>query len=47
MIKIERLIDPYPGLSFMALAERASYESPDEKAKRIIFASDFIQNLTT
>ena len=33
MIKIERLIDPYPGSSFMILAERARYESPDEKAK--------------
>jgi len=33
MIKIERSIDPYPKFSFMTLAERASYESPDEKAK--------------
>jgi hypothetical protein len=33
MIKIKRLIDSYPGFFFMALAERASYESPDEKAK--------------
>ena len=34
MVKIKKLIDPYPGFSFMALAERASYESPDEKAKK-------------
>ena len=33
MVKIKRLIDPYPGFSFMALAERASYKSPDEKLK--------------
>ena len=41
------LIDPYPGLSFMALAERASYESPDDKAKEPSLPQDFIQNLTT
>ncbi len=33
MVKIKKLIDPYPGFSLMALAERASYESPDEKVK--------------
>jgi len=33
MIKIARLVNPYPKFSFMTLAERASYESPDEKAK--------------
>jgi hypothetical protein len=33
MIKIERSADPYPKFSFMTLAERASYESPDEEAK--------------
>jgi hypothetical protein len=33
MIKIKRLIDPYPRFSFMVIAERASYELPDEKAK--------------
>jgi hypothetical protein len=33
MIKIKRLIDSYPGSSFMILAERARYELPDEKAK--------------
>ena len=47
MVKIKKLIDPYPGFSLMALVERASYEPPDEKAKRTIFASDFIQSLTT
>ncbi len=49
MIKIKRLIDPYPRFSFMVLAERASYESPDEKKKlkKNIFASDFIQSPTT
>jgi hypothetical protein len=34
MIRSKRSICPYPGLSFMALAERASYESPDEKTKK-------------
>jgi hypothetical protein len=33
MIRSKKSIGPYPGLSFMALAERASYESPDEKTK--------------
>jgi hypothetical protein len=33
MIKIEKSIDPYPKFSFMTLAERASYELSDEKAK--------------
>ncbi len=33
MIRIEKSIDPYPKFSFMTLAERASYESSDEKAK--------------
>ncbi len=33
MVKIKKLIDPYPGFSFMTLAERASYEPPDDKAK--------------
>jgi hypothetical protein len=34
MVKIKRLIDPYPGFSFIALAERASYELPDDKTKK-------------
>jgi hypothetical protein len=33
MVKSKRSIDPYPRFSFMALAERASYETPDEKLK--------------
>jgi len=33
MVKIKKLIDPYPGFSLMALAERASYEPPDDKTK--------------
>jgi hypothetical protein len=33
MIKIKKLIDPYPGSSFMAPAKRANHESPNEKAK--------------
>jgi hypothetical protein len=35
MVKIKRLIDPYPGFSLMALAERASYELPDDKTKEL------------
>jgi hypothetical protein len=35
MVRIKSLIDPYPGFSFMVLAERANYESPDEKAKEL------------
>ena len=33
MAKTKKLIDPYPGFSLMALAERASYEPPDDKNK--------------
>ncbi len=47
MIKIKRLMDPYPGSSFMALAEKASYESPDEKAKESSLPQTSFKNLTT
>jgi hypothetical protein len=33
MIKIKKVIDPYPGSSFMAPAKRANHESHGEKAK--------------
>ena len=35
MVKIKRLIDPNPGFSLKALAERASYELPDDKTKEL------------
>jgi len=46
MVKIKKVIDPYPGFSLIVLTERVSYELYDEKLGTI-FASDFIQSLTT
>jgi hypothetical protein len=46
MVKIKKVIDPYPGFFLIVLAERVSYELFDEKS-RTILALDFIQSVTT